>query len=393
MTWTALSLKEWRRRPLRTGITVAGVAIAAAALFSLLSFQRGYRAGVESELDRLGAHVLVVPKGCPYDATSIALHGANWPCYLKAAYLDEVRATPGVRTAAPALMSAFFDSSGRQSVYVGVDTNILALKPGWHITGHFPAAPSEILVGSDVSAKQSWHIGQQVTLPGIPKSSASVSGILDPTRGAEDGFVYVRLPDAQALLRRPGELTHILVRLNDPNQLETVVSQLRGCDAGLYMNVVPLAHLFRTIQGVVRSTRLLLGCLAIVALAVAGAGVSNTLFMSVAERTREIGVLRALGASRGQIFGLFWVETLQICCSGAAVGILVAFIGSRFLEGWLRSTLPFAPTEPLIRWHPSIGGACLLGALVLGSAAGLLPAWRAGQLSPTRAMRPSGDAL
>src|SRR6266576_5474896 len=109
MTWTKLSLKEWQRRPLRTGVTVAGVAIAVAALFSLLAFQRGYREGVRSELDRLGAHVLVVPKGCPYDAASIALHGASWPCYLQENYLKQVRAVDGVATAAPVFMNALYD--------------------------------------------------------------------------------------------------------------------------------------------------------------------------------------------------------------------------------------------------------------------------------------------
>src|SRR6266567_3119117 len=109
MTWIQLSLKEWQRRPLRTCVTTAGVAIAVAALFSLLAFQRGYQQGLHNELDRLGAHVLVVPKGCPYDAASIALHGASWPCYLKERYLGEVRAVTSVTTAAPALMSAVYD--------------------------------------------------------------------------------------------------------------------------------------------------------------------------------------------------------------------------------------------------------------------------------------------
>src|SRR5262249_29734381 len=109
MTWAKLSLKEWQRRPLRTTVTAGGVAIAMAALFSLLAFQRGYREGVHNELDRLGAHVLVVPKGCPYDAASMALHGASWPCYLKERYLDEVRAVPGVATAAPVFMTAVYD--------------------------------------------------------------------------------------------------------------------------------------------------------------------------------------------------------------------------------------------------------------------------------------------
>ena len=63
MNWLGLSVKEWRRRPLRTGVTAAGVAIAVAAMFSLLAFHDGYRDGMRSEIDRLGAHVLVVPKG------------------------------------------------------------------------------------------------------------------------------------------------------------------------------------------------------------------------------------------------------------------------------------------------------------------------------------------
>jgi putative ABC transport system permease protein len=393
MTWVTLSFREWQRRPLRTAITVLGVAISTAALFSLLSFQRGYREGIHRELDRLGAHILVVPKGCPYDAASIALHGASWPCYLQAAYLDEVRATPGVRTAAPALMSAFHDEAGRQTVYVGIDTNMLLLKRSWRMTGAFPTKPGELLVGSDVSQQQAWGLGQQIKLPGFPTATGVISGILAATHGADDSFIYPRLADAQTLLHHPGELTHILVRLADPNQLDTVVSQLRGCDAGLYMNVVPLAHLFRTIQSVVSSTRLLLGCLAVVALLVAGAGVSNTLLMAVAERTREIGVLRALGASRGQIFQLFWLQTLEMCLAGAAAGVIAAFITSRGVEAWLRSRLPFAPSEALIHWEPSVVATCLACALGLGSLAGLLPAWRAGWLSPTNAMRRRGDAL
>src|SRR5690348_16011998 len=128
MTWLELSFKEWRRRPVRTAVTTAGVAIATAALFSLLSFQRGYREGVRQELDRLGAHVLLVLKGCPYNAASMALHGASWPCYLKERYLDEVRTVPEVATAAPVLMSALYDERA-QAVYVGVDSNIVALRP------------------------------------------------------------------------------------------------------------------------------------------------------------------------------------------------------------------------------------------------------------------------
>ena len=88
-----------------TGWMVLGVAVATAALFSMLAFQAGYQSGVRAELDRLGAHILVVPKGCPYDAASMALHGASWPCYLQSHYLAEVCSVPGVATAAPVFMA------------------------------------------------------------------------------------------------------------------------------------------------------------------------------------------------------------------------------------------------------------------------------------------------
>src|SRR3982750_2329900 len=159
MNLLQLSLTEWRRRPLRTGVTAAGVAIATAALFSLLAFQKGYRDGVHKELDGLGAEVLLVPKGCPYDAASMALHGAAWPCYLKQKYLEEVKAVPGVALAEPVFMTALYGTNADQAVYLGVQKSILALKPGWKINGHFPGAKAELLAGADVARRNGWQIG------------------------------------------------------------------------------------------------------------------------------------------------------------------------------------------------------------------------------------------
>ena len=143
------------------------------------------------ELDRLGAHVLVVPKGCPYDAASMALHGASWPCYLKQRYLEEVRAVAGVATAAPVFMTAVYDAGATQTVYVGVETNILALKRGWQIEGTFPAHEDDLLIGSEIAKRNGWQIGQQVPLPGVSNQTGTVAGILAPTQSADDTFIYL----------------------------------------------------------------------------------------------------------------------------------------------------------------------------------------------------------
>ncbi len=393
MNWLALSLNEWRRRPLRTSVTAAGVATAVAALFSLLAFLRGYRSGLDREVGRLGAHVLVAPKGCPFDAASLALHGASWPCYLKSSYLADVQATPGVAVAAPVFMAARVDPGAPQTVYVGIETNYLALRPGWRIHGEFPGPDNELLVGAQVARRQGWQVGQAVHLPGPSRGVARVAGLLETTGGSEDNFIFLRIEAAQRLFGHPGEITHVLVRLRDPNEVDRVVTQLRGCDAGLHMNVIPLAPLVHTILALLNSTRLLLGCVVLVAWLAAGAGLSNVLLMAVAERTREIGMMRAVGAGRWDIFRLLCLEIALICLAGGGVGVFGAFAASRGVESWLCGRLPFAPPQGFVQWDWGLAGLCLCAALVLGLLAGFLPAWQATRLSPMEAVRAQNRLL
>lgn len=384
------AIKNPGRRKLRSGVTLLGVAIAIAALFSLLSFQRGYQEGMRQELDRLGAHVLVVPKGCPYDAASIALHGASWPCYLKETYLEQVKHAEGVESAAPLLMNAI--NSEGNAVYLGADESLLKVKHNWKIEGAFPKQAHEYLLGSQTAQNLKVKVGDTLTLPGLKDETGRVVGVLQPTQGADDTFCYMTLAEAQRIFKRPKQLTHVLVRLTDPNAMDQVVGALRGCEAGMDMNIVPLAHLFHTIQGMVNSTRLLLGCIVLVALLVAGAGVANTILMAVTERIREIGVLRAVGASHGDIFRLIWLETVFLCLLGGVLGLGIATLGSKSLEEWLRQNLPFTPKDPLVRLEPGIMLLCLVGALLLGTLSGILPAWRASRLSPVEAIRTGASA-
>lgn len=373
------------RRPFRTAITATGVAIAVGTAFSLLAFQSGYHRGLWRELDRLGAHILLVPKGCPYEAASLALHGANWPCYLKASYLNEVRAVTGISAAAPAFMTAFYNSGGRHTVYMGVDTNILALKPNWVIQGSFPNE-NEVLVGAEVAAQRNWKPGETVTMPNLDNARYSVSGVLAKTQSADDTFIFMPLHEAQARFRHTNELTHVLVRLSDPNQMDAVLKTLRGCDAGMQMNIVPLAHLFHTIQSLANSTRWFLGCATLVALLAAGAGVSAALLIAVTERTREIGVMRAIGASRADVFRIFWMEAVQTCLIGAAGGMLLAYAFMRVVEEWIRLRLPFVPDGELMTWEWWIVATCMAAAIVVGTVSAWLPAWRAARLKPVEAM-------
>jgi putative ABC transport system permease protein len=127
-----------------------------------------------------------------------------------------------------------------------------------------------------------------------------------------------------------------------------------------------------------------------IAFLIAGAGVSNTILIAVAERQSELGMMRAIGASSADIFRLVWLETLQTCLGGALVGIGAAFLLSHAIEGWARSSLSFAPGGSLIHWEWWVVAACLGSALILGSLAGLLPALRAASVPPMISIRGRG---
>jgi putative ABC transport system permease protein len=371
---------------LRTALTATSVAISIAAAFSLLSFQHGYRRGLKRELDRLGAHVLVVPKGCPYEAASLALHGANWPCFLKASYLEELRTIPGVSIVAPVLMTARYGKDSRSTVYLGIDTNFLNLKHGWSIQGRFPGE-NEVLVGSATAKENAWSVGDPIPLPGLRDAKATVAGVLNPTHSTDDQFIYLSLTEAQRRFAHTNEFTHALIRLADTSQIDRVVKELRGCDAGMQMNVVPLAHLFQSINALAASTRWFLYSATLTALVAAAAGVAAALLIAVNERGREIGVMRALGASRADVFTMIWLESLQISLVGAAGGILVSFSFVWWIEDWLRRQLPFVPSGQLVTWEAWIAATSILVAIVVGSVAALAPAAKAAGIPPSDAMR------
>ena len=92
-----LSLKDLRRRPARSLLTVAGVGLASATLFSLLSFNIGYKRSLQKEMAQSGIHMLVSTEGCPMEAASLALHGGEIPKFLPEDRVPSISAVAGVK--------------------------------------------------------------------------------------------------------------------------------------------------------------------------------------------------------------------------------------------------------------------------------------------------------
>ncbi len=100
MIWFRLAFKSIFRRKFRSALTLAGMAIAITVLYSLLEFQNNYQKSLQEDIAGLGAQIMIVPKGCPYEAATIALHGGKWPRYINEDYLQRIQDMPGISRAA-----------------------------------------------------------------------------------------------------------------------------------------------------------------------------------------------------------------------------------------------------------------------------------------------------
>ncbi|MDB6052493.1 MAG: hypothetical protein JWN25_16, partial [Verrucomicrobiales bacterium] len=350
-------------------------------LLFVFSFELGYSENLRRESEQMGAQILLVPKGCPYDSASLALYGAAWPCYLPSRYLKEVSSFPEVQAAAPVLMVSVASNNERQ-IIEGVEPLLLQFKKRWQIAGRFPMESNEIMAGSEVVADRGWKLGETVAVPGTQNTSATLVGILNKTLSADDRFLYLPLSWTQKLFHHPAEITHVMVKLRDPLGLDEATRKLRGCDAGMSMNVVPLAHLYHSISSILRSSRFLLYSIAAVSFLIAmGIVVANSSAVAF-ERMRDIGLMRALGASRSRIFSILVSFTLLLCIAGAVVGALLFTMCSPLLENWVKMNLSYPPTTTLIRWHWLLIAPAVLVPVLLGALSGIFPAWKGSRISP-----------
>ena len=148
-----------------------------------------------------------------------------------------------------------------------------------------------------------------------------------------------------------------------------------------------MAQVRGTIYNLISSARVMTNSIALIAIVIAVIGVVNTILMSVFERTKEIGVMRALGASRLDIFQIIWVETVMICFSGGVIGNIIAFFGGNLIEQLVRSVIPYAPSGQLIYITGPLIFYSFLGVIFMGLVAGIYPAFRASSLRPIEAVR------
>jgi putative ABC transport system permease protein len=386
MSILRLAFQNLVHRPLRNILTIGGLAVAIAVLVCLAAFGHGYQRALGTELDRMGLQMMLVPLGCPYDAAARVLKGRSLDNSLPESALEAARRDPAVAIAAPLLMAVLpRPGEGRADMWVGLDESALALKPWWRVSAgeKWFRNDDSVILGCDAAEVEMRTPGELFFSPETGRKF-QVTGVLERSGTSDDSLFFVPLRTAQQMFHQPNRLTAIAIRLRDPALLREASGRLQRIPGAQVVTLTEMMGTFLNLVGVVRT---LLFSIALVAITVSVLGVFNTLLAAVVERTNELAVMRAIGASRWQIIGLITTEAALLAGAGGIAGILLALAAGHGIEHLVKPFVPFAPTEPLMSPTASILFQSVLGGVVVGVLAGLYPAWRAGRLPPAEALK------
>ena len=376
-----------RTRKLRAGLSALGIAIGVAAIVAVLGLAASSQAALLAEIQALGTNLLTVTSGQTFTGQTAELSVAA-PGMI--ARLPGVTAVQDTGTVAD--VSAY-----KSPLIPPVETNALSVDAA---TVNLPAVASTSLAQgrflNTATAREPVAVLGALTaqLLGIDRIRPGmriwvggqwfyVTGILNKATYAPelDSAVLVGYPAAEKYLDFDGNPSEIYVRTVDTPAATTAVDNLLGGQANpenpSQVNVSqPSAALTAAADAKGALDTLYLG-LGVVALLVGAIGVANIMVISVLERRQEIGLRRALGATRGQIRAQFLAEAILLSLSGGAAGVIA---GAAATAAYARGH------GELVVIPPQAWAGGLAAAVIIGALAGLLPAIRAARLSPTQAL-------
>jgi putative ABC transport system permease protein len=372
-------------RRVRTILTAIGIGIGIAAMVAVLGISESSRAGLLAQLDRLGTNLLTASPGRTMFGDNATLPLAAPAMIRRIGPVQATSATAPVR-------ASVYRSDRMPSVQTG-GIGVVAAQPSLLVTlrgtlaaGSFLNAATSQYPAAVLGASAAHYLGVATLNPPmqirIGGAWFTVVGILDPVALAPelDRSALIGFPIAESLFGIDGSAGTVYVR-TDPTQVADVSSVLAVTANPEHPDQVqvnrPSDALAARAAAADTFTSLFLG-LATVALVVAGVGVANIMLMSVLERRQEIGLRRALGASRLHIAWQFIIEALVLAGAGGALGVAAGAGAAAAYAASQQWTVVLPPV--------AVAGG-LAAALLVGAIAGLYPAVRAARVSPTQALR------
>jgi len=386
-----VAYKNLLRKKVRSVLTLIGIALSAWVLVSLLGFNHGYKTALNKDIDNMGFQLMIMAKGCPYEAATMMLKGGTGLRYMKQSILETIEKEPEVEKTTPMLMQAVFDpnkgESGGIAAYLGVEPKSFSemktffkFRQGVWFTDE---NAYEAVMGYEAAELEQREVGDMILIP-EKNIQFKVVGILDRTGTQDDGTIFVPLKTLQKIFNKTDELTTIGIKVKkdaDINRLEKKLYTLPD------VQVVSLAQVKQTIIRLISTAKVMVLSTALIAILIAMVGVINTILMSVHERFQEIGILKTIGAMPWDIFKLIWTETIILCTIGGVLGVILALILSKITEVVIRRILPYSPSGGLVLIDLKLVLITLAAILCIGLLSGLYPAWRAGRIRPLEAIR------
>jgi putative ABC transport system permease protein len=394
-------LRNISRRKLRSVLTISGIVIGVLALTTMGAIAENFNALLDGGVKYFGSNIQVGPP----DGQSASL--------LPISKVDEIKNVNGVAAAFPSYGFLAKPGAGANFSF-GIPDQITATDPAendWaalkvtfaqgHQIGN--GSTGQVVLGSTIDKEFKKKIGDTIDLPVRPSDARpdfinhtfTVVGILNPTLTAPDTFAYINIADGQMLLkdslpqaiRNQIDVSQIAQGITVYGQPGTTIpsldkiadrinSQVTGVKAIKPSVIVDSFKTFSaTFTGITTAA-------AFLALIIGGLSVVNTMFMAVAERVREIGLKKAVGATTRHIMGEFLLEATFIGLLGGLIGYGIGLAITLVANA---TTPPGQSTLFLVTVRLTV--FALGFAIALGALAGLLPAWRAARLDPVTALR------
>jgi putative ABC transport system permease protein len=377
-----------RAKRSRTALTALGIAIGIAAMVSVVGISASSRADLLAELDRLGTNLLQVAPGSDGFGHDTELPTTAPSMIRRIVPVESAAATRTVANTSVRRTDRIDRAETGGIAVVATEPQLDETIGASLAAGRFLDAASVKLPTVVLGAEAAKRLG--ITAPAgrplvdIGDHWFAVVGILDhvPLAPDIDRSALIGYPVAEDLFGIDEAPSTVRVR-TDPDRVQQVRDVLAATanptDPSTVSVTRPSDALAAKAEADDALTALLLG-LGAVALVVGGVGIANTMVISVLERRTEIGLRRALGATRGDVRRQFLIEAVLLSGLGGGAGVM---IGSGVTLGYA-STRGWTPTVPLF----AVGGGVVI-TLALGAIAGLYPAGRAARFAPADALRPA----
>ncbi|MGD9030341.1 MAG: ABC transporter permease [Anaerolineae bacterium] len=360
-----MTVRNLLRRRTRTALTLLGIGISIAAIVALGALGAGM-ADLMTEMFRASqTDLFAIEAGVDADFSAIEERVGS-----------RIAAWPEVDAVAGTIMTAVNTDGMQMLIVLGYHPRSFIMPHFRIVEGQALSGRHQVIVGRQAAEQMGVDVGDTLRLL---KSNFRVVGVYETGISYEDVGVVIGLREAQALTGKPHQVMYYAIKLHDPEQAEAVKEQLESSfpelDVSLTSEIAESMSDFQVMQQLVSQVSIL-------AVFVGGLGMLNTMLMSVLERTREIGVLRALGWHKRRILGMILQESLVLGAVGGVCGIVLG-LGLGALVGLAEGT--WGSFEP--SYTPGVFVQAVLVALVAGVAGGLYPAWRATGMRPVEALR------